>query len=198
MNTSTGYLWLCLSSLTMIYVVIVIGISLTFRPGLPSISRMIVDDSDTIPYIYIIFVLLSYELRTVAILQSQRKSPFNKTKFTLGFLQSIGFLLIPIAHLDYQLGGHIFAAVLIVSATFFRQLLYDQKRFVELFSCKIHWQIIDYLHMFSLFCMLALALAFIITIYTIENAESSTHLSLIEYALFFQIASMNIFNLTKL
>jgi hypothetical protein len=153
---------------------------------------MIIDEPDVIPYIYIVFVVLFCEVRTLV--ESENEKSYSIFGFIFSVFQFLAFLLIPIADLDFQLPGHMFAASLIVTATFFREVSYEKFRLLKV-CYKRNFKPYDLLHIFSLLMMIILALVFVIVIYTQENAEASTFISLVEYNLFFLIAVINMFNL---
>lgn len=196
-----GYFLICILSVTMIYIVIVLGLALSFRPGLPSISRMLVDQPDVLPLLYILFVLVAYELRTVAIMEADIKNPFNYVKFVLGFLQSLGLVLIPVAHLDYQLPWHLAAAILVIVSTVLRELAFEDYRMIRLLSpCRgrVAWTLVDVLHLLTLLAISILSLVYIIITMTVPNSEHVTQVSFVEYALFLLVAGVNVFNVRKL
>jgi hypothetical protein len=180
-----------------------VGISKSFRPGLPSISRMLEDQSSWLPAIYISFVLFTYVGRTLDIILNEINTNKKILKIDLGFtfLQALFLLLIPSADLDHALTFHMVVAGSIVAVTLFRELIYvslsfaknsntnkDQKYRFSKTKCK------TWFHLSFIICILSFAMAFLILSLIVAHIEVTSPFAILEYVLFMLIATVNIFN----
>lgn len=186
-----------------------IGISKSFRPGLPSISRMLEDQSTWLPAIYISFVLFTYVGRTLDILLNEINPNKQFIIYDLGltFFQALFLLLIPSASLDHAYEFHMVVAGSIVAVTLLRELIYinsnhlcsnksskvDAKEKTNK-SIKSNKTYKTWFHLLFIISILSFATAFLIVNLTITHIELTSPLAILEYVLFMLIATVNIFN----
>ena len=170
----------------MIWLIITSGISLSFRPGATSISRMLSDHSNTLPHFYIVFVLLIYELNR----------GHTKVKKAFTYFQILGFILIPVSDVDEQTAMHLFAAALLVTASVGREIYSVYEELHEENINSKHWKLIA-AHIFVISLIVICAISFLIATIIIPNYETSTYFAYFEYVLFFLITAVNVFHLDE-
>ena len=177
------YILTCVLTVTMIYVLILTGLSLSFRPGVPSISRMIVDQPLVLPLIYYVFLVISTQCRTAVINSfSVKGGGTDWWMFAVTLAEFIGFAMIPVCSMDFQPELHMFAAGLIVVASVPHQVVLNTHEII------VHRVLVALV-------TVVLSLTFLCVSSTVRNSETSTNVALAEYALFLVVGAKNMLNI---
>lgn len=169
--------------LLVISLVCIIGVTQTFRPGLPTISRMLADDTGLLPYIYMGFVVLLYQLRTITLLEWGTTQ--NSIRLSLEFIQAISFLYVYVASVDYSPVVHSIVASCVVGSTLGISLTYYDYRE----PCSM----ISVLHAIAMIQFIVLAIVTMSILFTVADVERNTYFALTEYALFKTVPVLMVF-----
>ena len=167
--------WLTLSSITALYGICAVGICISNRPGLPSISRIIADNPLVMPVIYLVFCVAT-SFCSILILAKANMD----TQLVLAMFQSLFILMIVVADLDNSSQLHFASATMIVIVTMIRgiHVVWWTKRM----STKV-FQITLLVLMFVCSGTFVLFNTFYI------HAELTTSVALSEYLLFLSVAA---------
>ncbi len=192
----------CCFSVTAVYVISLVGMWLNERPGLPTISRMFLDNPDFLPHLFVIFVVIQHELRSIASTEdyvlrlTQSRKISNGTIYLivlfvdlLGCVQTICYLLIIPLDLDYYPYSHQIVAFMIVAVALIREFYFITVCLVEDKMKKI--RLLLRIHVF--FLIILVGFVFTITLFMIPNLEVETYYAFTEYLLFMFISIANCF-----
>lgn len=161
-------------SVSALYCLCAVGICITGRPGLPSVSRILADNPTIMPNFYILFCVVS-SIDSLLLLAEIKAT----TQLYLGILQSIFIFMIVVADMDFNYYLHFSSATMIVVVGFIRGLV-------------VAWQTNGRTRIYQII-MLGVILAcsgmFVLYNYFYANAELTTSVALTEYALFLTIAA---------
>lgn len=187
-----SYFVFVMLSVTVVYYLAVIGLTISFRPGVPSYSRMFEDDPDSLPLIYLFFLLLNSELRTSTLVEFhiRENSKTNLITFTANWIQTISLSMIPVASVDYMTNVHFSAAAIGVISTLVAE---STRSFRGKNATVLKW-----MHRFILLIITLNALLFAAYILIWTDAEKTTNIALSEFMLFFLMSGVSVFNITDI
>jgi len=196
------YFSICYIVMSGVYGIIVDGIKQSDLPGIPTISRMLVDQYNTIPFAYVPLVIIQDTLRNIAIVATNdNKFPqSNLLRLTLidslGSLQTIFFLLILVADVDYFPTVHVIIAASIVAITLIREaicIIIDIE-YRHKFKTKLSFTLLRFILDLILF---ANGLVFFISSLVINDCELLTYYAICEHVMFLIVVFINVFYVTK-
>jgi hypothetical protein len=185
---TTYYFVLQLISLLTVLIFVVTGISVSFRPGVPSISRILADNPEFAPMIYIIFViLLNFSSSTILFEKAVLSNDVKWVGFLATWIQTVGLIIIPVTNVDLQPGWHIAAICLVVAATSVRifKRVASRKRCSWLLAMQTLLVLILY----------GITIAYIISTSLIPFVERTSPIALMEHTIFMLTSSLSIFNI---
>ncbi len=189
-NHSFQFTLLCLFSLLIITIVCIIGTLQNYRPGLPTISRMLADDQNALPFLYTCAIIVVYTIRMYTMLRWS--DSLNGIAIFAGFIQITSLLFVYVASLDYLYSAHVASACFVVGSTL---LLHFTT--VAFPRCDTSSTMLFFLYWFAVFQFVGLALTFLIT--TLSNVnERSSEIALVEYALFMTVPILQEFYVINL
>ena len=138
---------------------------------------MLSDDTGLLPYIYMGFVVLLYQLRTITLLEWGKTQ--NSIRIALEFIQVISFLFVYVASVDYATIVHAIVASCVVGSTLGIDLsYYNYKNPCDAFSI---------LHGLAILQFVALAIVTMSILFSVQDVERKTFFALTEYALFMTV-----------
>lgn len=184
------YFFLCTTSGFSVFLFIAIGNMLSFRPGAPSISRMLSDATPLYTFFYIIVVSLTNVLKTIVLSKMQsegKKSGISNYIIFTSIVQTISLILIPFADLDTAATLHYIIAGISVVTTILLQVL-----FLIFHPSRSRWVNITYALLTGFIGVIGGI--YIIVVFLVEHIEKHTYISLVEYSLFILMAFISIFN----
>lgn len=174
------YIFMTLVSLMMVSVIVWIGAYLSDRAGLPTISRMMEDCPDVMPFLWTSFALITCVVGVVASLST---GPRKRLKLLMTLLQFLAVMLVPLASLDYMYVLHMALAALVVALTLARDWVFFQGSDTAL----------RVLHALVVLSIVVLGLVFVIVANVVPDAENETYIAITEYGLMKLVAAINIF-----
>lgn len=177
-----AYITLCILSVVMVSIMIWVGAYISFRPGLPSVSRMMEDHPQSIPYLYTAFAMTTYAVGMLAVIRGRGRWTPN---LIVTHLQFLAIVLVPLTSLDFEFVGHMVVAALVVVLTIMRDLVILGDPFVA--------TPVGILHFICLLSIFLLAIVFGVYAMFIPDAENATGIAIVEYTLVKMTAAINIF-----
>ena len=175
-------------SVNFIWAVILAGVLVNFRPGIPSISRLLADNHCSLQFVYYIFVVIFALLRAHVLARHDALALKHWLFHLSGLCQIIALVLIPLADLDYMFLTHLSMVFLL--------LLFTTTREVS----SLYWfrantsDGVNLLHLLILLSMLGTS-----GIYAVMELEPSiertTSVALYEYTFVVLLAELSIFDL---
>ena len=172
------YIAATLKSLAMVSIIVWIGGYLSERPGLPTISRMMEDRPDVMPFLWTAFAL---ETCVVGIMASVSSGPSIPWKLLTTLLQFLAIMLVPLASLDYMYRTHMVLAAMVVGLTLVRDWIFFRGE----------GSVLRALHGLVVGSIVVLGLVFVIVANVVPDAENETYIAIAEYALMKQVAAIN-------
>lgn len=151
---------------------------------------MLSDNPSYMPILYVIFVLLTSELRSTTILEWQTilsREP-KWYRFLAGWVQTFGLLLFPCTNGDDYPYIHFAAGITVAVATIVREIEFNG--FKSLF--------IQAAHFFGILVIIGTITAYLIVTQITPDAEKYTNIALLEFTFFFFVAAMSVFNVVKI
>ncbi len=193
MNDFFYYQFICFLCLTDFYVIILMGLIDSVLPGTPTISRFIIDDYELISFLYVPFVILLHEIRSISVARHYKSYSYPRIVAVdcLGYLQTVSFLMVLVADMDFMPTEHFFFATLIVVVTLLREVVFSWIEYEKygLFKSSLLIRIL------FIFLNFSLALAFFVINLTVSFSEFTTDAAMIEFVLYMSIVFTNCFYL---
>lgn len=179
-----AYICVSIASIWMVTLPVIVGATITARPGLPTISRMMEDHPLVIPYMWDIFAMIMFAVGSVAAFVARASPCLRCARVALTILQFACIILVPQTSLDYAYGAHMAMASMVVVFTILKSL-----SFMGTSPNRITFA----MHAFSIFIISLLGTVFVIFANLRPNAEAETNIALAEYLLMQMVAMINIF-----
>jgi len=168
------FLICCLCGLCLLFLIIIWGDSITYRPFTPTISRLLADHPESIQVLFVVFVIVITEVRN-DMCTNYPDSWANKLLNT----QAVLFALVPLINVDYASTLHKVVAILIVCCSF----VYEVFNFYWTFK---KWSNpIDILHLLCIIALAAESITFVVLCYFMT--ETNSYIAILEYTIFMMI-----------
>ena len=175
-----GYIFMTCLSVLLVSAIVWIGGALSRRAGLPTISRMMEDDPDVMPFLWIGFAVVTLMVGAIA---SVATGPPVGLKLATTLLQFLAIMTVPVASLDFAYPLHMAIASMAVGFTIVRDWVFFSRTNTKL----------SILHDLMVLVILVLGLVFVVFANVVHNAENETYIASTEYALMKAVAALNIF-----
>ncbi len=177
------------SAIMIVCLIDTVGLAESFRPGAPSISRMLQDNPASLKTVATFLILYIGGFRCYFVFHlAAGHSQLAWWRLAIMSLQILAFLLVIVYDLDDYPGVHMAVAATAIVAS----VLHEMGTFRPK-DGPIFW-----IHLFAMFVISATSTAYVLATNLVPHLEYQGSIALLEYTSFMMIAGMSVFNIRHL